>query len=134
MTEYLKYFFNLNHLFSLRPGAMHLKALIILAVFFGLFIILGLSSRIMTTKIKDGLKIKAWRRLYYLSLSMGIIGLVYLFFAWQGVVLLAARFWLLIWLVTTLIWLGFIMKYLFLETPKLRREIEEKRKFAKYIP
>ncbi len=88
----------------------------------------------MTTKIKDGLKIKAWRRLYYLSLSMGIIGLVYLFFAWQGVVLLAARFWLLIWLVTTLIWLGFIMKYLFLETPKLRREIEEKRKFAKYIP
>ena len=88
----------------------------------------------MAGKIKDGLKIKAWLRFHHLGLTIGIIGFVYLFFAWQKVALLAARFWLLILGVTAVVWLGFIGKYMFWEIPKLRRKIEEKRKFEKYIP
>jgi hypothetical protein len=113
---------------------MNSRALIILAVLFGLFIVLGIISKIRAAKIKDGLKIKGWRRLKNLFLTMGITGLVYLFFAWQGIALLAARFWLIIWLLVTLIWLGFIGRYLFWEVPKLRRNIEQKRKFEEYLP
>lgn len=134
MIDYLKYFFNLRHLLNLRPEAMQTRAMIILLVIFGLLIILGVASRLAVEKIKDGLKVKAWRRLYHLGLTMGITGLVFFFFAWQGVALLAARFWLVIWLVSLLIWLGFIGKYWFLEIPKLRSEIEHKRKFEKYLP
>lgn len=134
MTEYLKYFFNPSHLLTLRPPAMQIRAIIILAVVFGLFIIFGIISKLTMAKMKDGLKIKGWHRFYHLGLTMGITGLVYLFFAWQGVALLAGRFWLLIWLIATILWLAFIGKYLFFEAPKLRKEIEEKRKFEKYIP
>lgn len=134
MIDYLKYFFNLGHIFNIRPDAMRSRALIILAIIFGLLIILGIIAKITIPKIKDGLKAKACRRLFYLFSTMGIIGFVYLFFAWQGVALLGARFWLIIWSATAMIWLGFIAKYLFLEVPKLRKEIQSKRDFEKYIP
>ncbi|MFA6255367.1 MAG: hypothetical protein WC675_05065 [Patescibacteria group bacterium] len=113
---------------------MHNQAIIILAVAFGLLIILGIVSKVLVTKTKDGLKVKGWRRLFHLSLTIGILGFVYLFFAWQGVSLLASRFWLLILGLTALVWLGFIAKYLMWDVPKLRKGIEEKRKFEKYIP
>jgi len=113
---------------------MQPRALIILAVIFGLLIVLGIFSRMKINKTKDGLKIKAWRRMFHLFLTVGILGLVYLFFAWQGIALLAARFWLLILALVALVWGGFIAKYLILEVPKLRKEIEDKRKFEKYIP
>jgi len=132
--EYLKFFFNPSHLFSFRPSAMQPRAIIILAAVFGLLIILGIISRIKVNKTKDGLKIKAWRRLFHLFLTVGILGLVYLFFAWQGIALLAGRFWLLVLGLVALVWGGFITKYLLLEVPKLRKDIEEKRKFEKYIP
>ena len=134
MIEYLKYFFNPAHLFTLRPGVMRLRAIIILAVIFGVMITAGIIIKLIRPKIKDGLKLKAYRRLFHLFLTMGIIGLVYLFFAWQGVALLAGRFWLIIMLVVVIIWLGFIAKYLFLEIPKLRKSINQKRDFEKYIP
>jgi hypothetical protein len=113
---------------------MALRGLIILVSGDILLVALGVGAYIYAPKIKDGLKIKGIRRLVHLGLTMGIIGLVYAFFAWQGVALLAARFWLLIWGITLLIWALFIAKYLFSDVPRLRRQIENKRKFDKYIP
>ena len=134
MTEYLKYFFNPSHLLTLRPPAMSLRAITILAVSFGIIIIVGVAGKLAEKKIKDGLKIKAYRQIYHFGLTMGILGFVYLFFSWQGVVLLSARFLLLIWLITLLTWLGFILKYLIFDVPRLRKNIDEKRAFNKYIP
>src|SRR3989344_905002 len=123
MIEYLKYFFNPSHLFSLRPPAMNMRAILILSVTFVLLIIFGIFSQIMTKKTKDGLKIKGWRQFFHLCFTMGIIGLVYLFFAAEGVTLFSNRFLLIIWLVITLIWLGFIIKYMILDVPKNRAKI-----------
>lgn len=134
MIEYLKYFFNPGHFFSMRPPAMQVRAIIILAVAFGLFIVFGIVSKIMAAKTKDGLKAKSWRRLFHLGLTMGILGFVYIFFAWQSVVLLASRFWLIIMLLVIIVWLGFIGKYMFLAAPKLRAKINKERNFDKYIP
>ncbi|MFA6322165.1 MAG: hypothetical protein WCX71_01660 [Candidatus Buchananbacteria bacterium] len=132
--SYLTYFFSLKHLFSLRPPAMSQRALIILAVIFSLFIILGVGAKIALPKIKDGLKIKAFRRLYHCGLTIGILGLIFWFFAWQGVALLSARFWLLILAIIAVVWLGLIGRYFYIEVPKLRKDIDNKRKFDKYIP
>ena len=132
--NYLNYFFNPQHLFNLRPQAMEPRAIIILAICFALVIIAGILAQIMSKKIKDGLKVKAYRRIYHAGLVMGIIGFGYLFFAWQGVTLLSARFIILIWLAALIIWLIYIIKYLIKDVPKTRSEIEEKRKFEKYIP
>lgn len=113
---------------------MNLRAVAILGIIFGAAIIAGVIIMVMAPKIKDGLKIKALRRLVHLFETTGISGLVYLFFAWQGVALLAARLWLLIIALMFVIWLGFILKYLYLVVPKRRAEIDSKRKFQKYIP
>ncbi len=134
MIDYLKYFFNLSHIFSIRPLPMENRAIIILAVFFGLLLICGVIAKILSKKTKDGLKVKGLRRLVNLFLTMGIIGFVYLFFAWQGAALLSARFWLLIWFFSLLVWLFYALKYLFFEVPKIRKEIDRKRDFERYIP
>ena len=88
----------------------------------------------ISKKTNDGLKLKGWLRLFYMLVSMGALGLGYLFFAWQGVTLLASRFWLIVWLITVIVWLIFIGLYMFSKVPKLRAKIEEQRKFEKYIP
>lgn len=133
MLEYLKYFFNLSHLFSLQPKAMKPRALIILAVVFGVFVVAGLLCKISAKKI-DALKAKGFNRLFHLLFTMGLLGGLYLFFAWQGAALLSARFWLIIWLLVTLVWIFFIIKYLVLEVPAKRREIDQRRRFEKYLP
>lgn len=134
MIEYLKYFFNPSHLLTLRPPAMSLRAIYILAFIFAVIMVAGIFSKLAEKKIKDGLKIKAYHRIYHLGLTMGILGFTYLFFSWQGVVLLSARFLLLIWLIVLVVWLGFIVKYFMLDVPHLRKNIDEKRAFNKYIP
>jgi len=134
MINYFQDLIFSGRLFTLRPPVMQVKTIIILAVFFGLCVALGLACKVLVKKTRDGLKIKSLRQLFYLFVAMGILGFVYLFFAWQKITLLAGRFWLLIWLVTVIIWLGVIGRYMFFKAPKIRNEIEEKRKFEKYVP
>ncbi|OGY46010.1 MAG: hypothetical protein A3J65_02670 [Candidatus Buchananbacteria bacterium RIFCSPHIGHO2_02_FULL_45_11b] len=132
--NYLKYFFDPGHLFSLRPPVMQPRAIIILTLAFGILIALGLILKFRLPNIRDRLKNKGYGRLIHLCFTFGLIGFVYLFFAWQGVALLSSRFWLVIMGLTLLVWLFFIGKYFILTIPKLRKEIEEKRKFSRYIP
>lgn len=132
--NYLKYFFNPSHLLTLRPPIMSTRAVIILAVTFGAMILAAILSTIMAKKTKDGLRIKALRRLTTAGWTMGIIGLVYLFFAAEGVVLLSARFFLIIIAMVTVVWLGFILRYWVVALPRTRAEIDQKRQFNKYLP
>ena len=132
--EYLQYFFNPSHLFSLRPPAMSLRAVLILSIIFGGLVVIGIIIKITSRKLNDGIKIKAYRQVVDLCLTMGIIGLVYVFFAWQGVVILAGRFILLILGVIAVTWAFFILRYLKVRAPKLRKEIDQKRAFEKYMP
>jgi len=132
--NYLNYFFNPAHLFSLRPRVMETRAIIILGVVALILIGAAVALHFTLPKIKDGLKIKGYRRLIHLLATSGGLLLTYLFFAWQGIALLAARFWLLIILLIALIWLAFILRYLYVVVPKRRAEIDGKRKFERYIP
>ncbi len=132
MLEFLKSLFIPAQLFYLRPLPVSQKVLIILAVIFALFIITAIATKFI--KSKDVLKDKGVKKFFNLFLTMGILGYVYLFFIWQAVPLLAARFWFLLWLIVTAVWLGFVLKYLILEVPKKRNEINKRREFEKYIP
>ena len=134
MLDYLKYFFNPRHLFSLRPPLMQNRAVLILLITFGVFIVAGIACNVLTKSNKNYLTAKGFKKLANLFLTTGSLGLVYLFFAWQGVTLLSARFWLLILLIVAAVWLIFILKYLMIQVPKKRQEINKKREFEKYIP
>lgn len=134
MIDYLQYFFNPAHIFSLRPPAMSGRAALILAAVFAAFIIFGIFSNVMANKTKDGLKIKAYKKLFHAGLTMGILGYVYLFFAVEGIPIFSARFILLTWALITAVWIGFILKYLKIDVPKNREKIVAKRNFEKYLP
>ena len=133
MFDYLRYFFNPAHLFALQPPSLHQQAITMMAGAFGLLLLGGLFSRVSSRGV-DSLKAKGLKRLASLGVTMGLLGLLYLFFAWQRAVLLGARFWLLIWLVVVLIWLFFILKYLLMVVPAKRREIDQRRRFERYLP
>lgn len=132
--KYLQYFFNPAHLFSLRPEAMSSRAAGILSIFFVALIILGILSKLKTKKVKSGLDANAWLQLYHLFLTIGIIGMFYTFFASQGVILLGARFWILIIGIVALVWGGFIIKYLKVDLPQKKNVIQKQQNFKKYIP
>lgn len=132
--NYVKYFFDPSHLLTLRPPIMSTRAVIILAVTFGAMILAAILGTIMAKKTKDGLRIKALRRLTTAGWTMGTIGFVYLFFAAEGVVLLSARFFLVIIAIVTAVWLGFILRYWVVALPRTRAEIDQKRQFNKYLP
>jgi len=134
MIEYLKYFFDPHHLFSVRPGAMQARAVLILLVIFAGLIVAGIIIKTVGKKTPDILKVKGLERVFHLTLTIGLLGLIYLFFAWQGIPLLAARFWLLIIIITMVVWLIFILKYLLVQAPKQRQTIKQKRQFEKYLP
>lgn len=134
MIEYLKYFFDPSHILTVRPPAMSGRAVTILAIIFIVFIALGVLANFKKNKSKSGLVAKAWQQFFYLGFTIGSLGFVYLFFASQGVALLAARFWLLIIGLVAIVWAGFIFKYIKLDMPKKEAAKKQKEEIQKYTP
>ena len=134
MTEYLKYFFNPRHILSLAPPAMSDRAIAILVAAFTILTIAGIVSKISSQKIHDGLMIKAYRKLSNAFITIGVLGYIYVFFAWQGVRLFSSRLILLILAAVFAVWLWFIIKYLVFDIPKSRSQIQKKKEFEKYLP
>ncbi len=83
---------------------------------------------------KDLLLVNVWRKLFRLFLTMGLVGFVILFFFYEGVMILGARFWFLFWLIGIITWFVYIIVYSIRKLPKIKKEIEEKKKFEKYLP
>lgn len=135
MIEFIKNFFQPKYLFSLRPEIIHQAGLkILISVFGGCLVLAGISKVIAMIKKKDWLLYKAWQRFFSLFLTMGVLGALYTFFAYERAVLLSARFLLLIWLVVFLSWLFFDFYYLLIKIPKIKKNIQEKKKFQQYLP
>lgn len=133
MINYLTYFFDPAHLFALRPPALHQRAITILVILFGVFILAGIISSFNTRRV-DRLKAKGLKRITHFGLTVGLLGYLYLFFAWQRAALLGARFWLVGLALVTAIWLIFIIRFLVLEVPAKRKAIDQRRRFEQYLP
>lgn len=121
--------------FSLNPGPMSYKFQLALTWLFGLALILAIIFRILIiVQKKDLLIIKFWRKLFRLFLVMGLIGFVLLFFFYEGVPILGARFWFLLWILAFIVWLVFALIFLIVKVPRIKKETEEKKQFEKYLP
>jgi amino acid transporter len=123
---------DLKFWFDLRAGALTSGAQNLLIIF---ILILAIISVILYffTKKKKGLYHKTWKRLYSFSNSNLVPGVLLLFFTYETIPFLSARFWFLVWGAEMLAWLVFIIKNS-LEIPKKRELIEKDKEFKKYIP
>jgi len=117
---------------SLRPGPLlpnYQK------IFIALIIILAICFFIswLAKKREKNLYIVFWKRLNSFSLVNCSFGLILLFFNYELVPFLSARFWFLLWGAGMAVWLFFIFKIL-KNIPQKRKKIANEKEYKKYIP
>lgn len=66
--------------------------------------------------------------------TLGFVGLILIFFRWQGIAYLSSRTWLVLWLLIGLIWLVRIWRYLLKKFPEERRLYHERITRERYLP
>ena len=127
-------FFNLSYLFDLRPSIYAGTVYFLLAVF-GVLIVLSLLIKIVEQKKKPQQFLKKLFQKYFsFFLTMGLVGLVLLWFRYENAAVLSARFWLLVWALAFVIWLVKIFQYQLKIVPPAREKLEQKKIFQKYLP
>ena len=94
----------------------------------------GLGCLIAEKFTEKGVNKKIFNKFGDLFSSLGIAGLILFFFRQQSVPLLGNRIWFLVWGIVFLVWLGVVLKYIFLRVPQVRIEQEKKAKLEKYLP
>ncbi len=128
---------DINLWLSIRPAPLSKGFAIGFLVFFLLIIIGKISIRIYASKMKRQLT-KADKKLYdliqSLLLTMGSLGILWTFFAYEGIPILASRFWFLLWLLGLVIWIYFIARYYLLEYTDFKVKLAEKERLEKYLP
>lgn len=122
---------SLSFWFNLRPGSMPATYRNILL---GVAISLLISAVIFfVLKRRKGFYKKIFINLYDFSVSNAFFGLLLLFFNYELVPFFSARFWFLIWVISAIIWLYYILKKL-KEIPEKKRKSEEVDEIKKYLP
>lgn len=127
-------FFTPSYLFDLRP-TIDRETAIFLLVFFGILIIGGIIARIMQgTKKHDQYIAKLFSKYVSLLVTMGLIGVVLVWFRYETAAIFSARFWLVLWVILFAIWLVKIVKYQYTVIPQAKEKSEQRKIFNKYLP
>ncbi len=84
-------------------------------------------------KIKPSVYRGFFKRLYILTLTNALLGLMFLFFNYEQVPFFSARFWFLIWAAASLTWLFFLLKG-FGSIAKKKQELTEEQERKRYLP
>jgi hypothetical protein len=118
---------------DLRPASFNGWPLKIILGFIVLLLILTVICSLGKKKWAKSLYAAFWGRAYFFFLTNVIIGLVLIFFNYEMVPFLSARFWFLLWGVSIIIWLVGIYKII-IKIPQKKAQAEKEKEFKKYIP
>jgi hypothetical protein len=128
-------FFSPGRLFNLKPAPLSSSFLIALSVIFGLLVLAAIVIKVLQNKNKfDQLVTGLLNRYFRSFLTMGLLGVVYIWFRIERVMVLSGRFWLVIWLVGLIIWLIPIIKHQKDSIPQIRSDRTDRKNFEKYLP
>jgi len=96
----------------------------------------GLVSTYLTIKVYQprSLANSLWTRLGSWAYGFGLVGLLLTFLKQQRTPYLGMRLWFALWFLGFIVWLGFILKYIFIEVPKIKKEQQKKKELEKYLP
>lgn len=100
----------------------------------GLIIFLIITAIVLfIVKRKKGLYKRLFNNLYDFSVSNAFLGLLLLFFNYEIVPFFSARFWFLLWLIVSLVWLYNILKEL-KKIPARKKLLHVTDDIKKYLP
>lgn len=128
-------FFQPGYLFDFRPFTTA-RTIQIMIVFFAVLVLIGIAIKIYKATKKDLEKFqsKLLEKIITFFLTLGAIGLGLTWLRYERVLILSARFWLIVWLIIMIVWLYPILKYRFKVVPEAKKHSEEKKLFQKYLP
>lgn len=120
-----------------NPGVISDQTALFFAVFFGTFILLKILLLTMGRQYIVSLS-KYHKALVYrlenLLVTMGILGLLWLFFVYELIPFFSGRFWFIIWALVVAIWAYYIFYSASVEVPVLVRRDKERESARKYLP
>lgn len=105
---------------------------------FGVFVaffLFGIIGRIVVDRRGDDrYKKEIGNRISNLLITMGILGVILYFFSFEEVQLFGARFWYPLWIIVTLVWVFFLVRFVHRDVPAKRAREESLRAQGKYLP
>ena len=105
-------------------------------VFTGLVVLLGLlliTSFFIKKAYRKNIYGKVLEEAYSFMLTNFGIGLILLFFNYESVPLLSARFWFILWAIEMGIWIYLIIRDV-KKIPARKEQFEKEKEYQKYIP
>jgi len=129
----MKEFLTLSYWFNFRPGSFLPLIERIFLSFIAFLFIMTLLFALAKKRLAKNIYSRLWQSLYSFCLTNAIIGLCLAFFYYEMVPFLSARFWLIIWFVSMLIWLFLIVKQV-IDLRKKKIMVAKEKEFKRYIP
>jgi hypothetical protein len=105
--------------------------------FLGWFLLAGLALTIAAYVVKksgDKLKAKVLSHFASAMLNTGLLGYLFLFFAYEQLPVLGMRLWAVLWLALFCLWTAGAVKFATHEYPARRSRLERQRELQKYLP
>lgn len=133
--SYLLSFFSPAVLFNFRPSPVELAPALTLVV--GGIALIGLGIALLVVakgSTRDGLFRNGLRRMSQPGIAMGSILILYAAIAYQGLPILAAKLWLLLWGIILAAWAIIELRYHFITAPKRRADRRQQEEFRRYLP
>jgi hypothetical protein len=128
-------FFSPSYWFTLSPPQVNGTLGHLVFGFFVLCFVAGIVSRIVASnRIEDQYIEQIGGRIGTLLITMGLLGVLLFFFSFERVTLFGARFWYLIWILTTALWVFFIVRFIKRDIPSMRQRDIERKAISKYLP
>ncbi len=127
----MKRFSDFNYWFNLRPASLQPLTQKLFIALLILFFILLLTIALI--KRRAGIYRGLLKRLSTFLLTNFLVGLLFLFFNYELVPFLSARFWLGLWILGMIVWLVFVAKSLFV-LPRQRQALAREKEMQKYLP
>ncbi|MEK7131548.1 MAG: hypothetical protein AAB797_02325 [Patescibacteria group bacterium] len=130
---YIQNLFYLDYWFS-QPFTARGPVLWLLIGGFLLFIVAGLIFKILSQYQSGKSSRLILKRAGSLGITMGFLGLLWMFFRQERIVFLAWRFWLLLWLAVVVFGVYRLARYTLKRIPEIKAEEARRANVEKYLP
>jgi hypothetical protein len=106
--------------------------LFVLFVSYGCYFISKLAQKQLIAK-RNFIQAKFWQKFSTFCLTMAVSFTFVFFFRYESIHILGGRFWVMIWLISSAVWLGYLIRYYTLNMPKQIADLEKRQKYQKYF-
>lgn len=121
---------------NVNPGELSSRFekifLVVLLINYGCYF-LGLYMQKRLIAGRNFIKAKMWQKIETFCLTMAVSFSFIFFFRYEAIPVLGGRFWILIWIITGAVWLGYLLNYYFKVIPAQLDDLEKRQKYEKYI-